>query len=127
LLVEGPDRVLSSILHASWSGRAVVLWQAYANAVLGCSIWNWLLARHPASRIAPLALLVPAFGLGASAWYLSEPLQAWKLPPLSRSSPDFDRHHAPARTDTADIAGVGKPAGGEILMHFLQLENILCR
>lgn len=79
LLVDGPDRVLGSIVHASWGGWMVVLWQALANALFGYSVWNWLLARHPASRIAPLALLVPAFGLGASAWYLSEPLQPWKI------------------------------------------------
>lgn len=79
LLIDGPHRVVGSLLHASSGGWGVVLWQAYANALLGYSIWNWLLARHPASRIAPLALLVPAFGLGASALYLSEPLQPWKL------------------------------------------------
>ncbi len=79
LLVEGPDRVLGSIVHASFGGWMVVLWQSLANALFGYSVWNWLLARHPASRIAPLALLVPAFGLGASAWYLSESLQAWKI------------------------------------------------
>ncbi|MEP7210845.1 MAG: EamA family transporter [Alphaproteobacteria bacterium] len=79
LMIDGSPRVLDSLRHASFGGWMVVLWQAYANALLGYSIWNWLLARHPASRIAPLALLVPAFGLGASAWYLAEPLQTWKL------------------------------------------------
>jgi O-acetylserine/cysteine efflux transporter len=78
LLIDGPHTVLGSMSHASAGGWAIVFWQAYANALLGYSIWNWLLARHPASRIArsrssflPLAR--------ASAMYLSEPLQLWKL------------------------------------------------
>ena len=41
--------------------------------------WAWLLARHPAATIAPLSLLVPVFGMGASAVLLAEPLSSWKL------------------------------------------------
>jgi O-acetylserine/cysteine efflux transporter len=37
------------------------------------------MARHPAATVAPMALLVPVFGLGASAVVLAEPLPAWKL------------------------------------------------
>ena len=33
----------------------------------------------PAATVAPMALLVPVFGMSASAWLLAEPLQAWKL------------------------------------------------
>jgi O-acetylserine/cysteine efflux transporter len=42
-------------------------------------VWNWLLARHPAATVAPLALLVPVFGMGASALSLGETLPMWKL------------------------------------------------
>ena len=41
--------------------------------------WAWLLARHPAATISPLSLLVPVFGMGASALLLHEPLTPWKL------------------------------------------------
>ena len=34
--------------------------------------WAWLLARHPASRVAPLSLLVPVFGMSLSALLLGE-------------------------------------------------------
>ena len=37
------------------------------------------MARHPAATIAPMALLVPVFGMGASALWLQESLPAWKL------------------------------------------------
>jgi O-acetylserine/cysteine efflux transporter len=60
----------------AWSSA---LWQSLANAMFGYGAWNWLLARHPASSIAPLGLLVPFFGLGASAWVLGEALPAWKI------------------------------------------------
>ena len=40
---------------------------------------DWLLARHPAASVTPLALLVPVFGMGASALWLAEPLPGWKI------------------------------------------------
>jgi O-acetylserine/cysteine efflux transporter len=57
----------------------VVLWQAVGNSLFGYAVWGWLLARHPASSVAPLSLLVPVFGLATSALVLGEPLQPWKL------------------------------------------------
>jgi O-acetylserine/cysteine efflux transporter len=42
-------------------------------------MWGWLLARHAAATVVPLALLVPVFGMGSAALFLGEPLPAWKL------------------------------------------------
>jgi O-acetylserine/cysteine efflux transporter len=56
-----------------------VLWQSVGNTMFGYGAWGWLLARHEATSVAPLALLVPVFGLGSSALVLGEPLQPWKL------------------------------------------------
>jgi O-acetylserine/cysteine efflux transporter len=61
---------------ATW---AAVLWQSVGNTLFGYAAWAWLLARHPAATVSPMALLVPVFGMGASAWWLGEPLPAWKL------------------------------------------------
>jgi O-acetylserine/cysteine efflux transporter len=47
--------------------------------MFGYACWAWLLSRHPAATIAPLSLLVPVFGMGASAIVLGETLPAWKL------------------------------------------------
>ena len=58
---------------------AAVAWQSWGNTLFGYAAWGWLLARHPASTITPMALLVPVFGMGASALLLAEPLPAWKL------------------------------------------------
>jgi O-acetylserine/cysteine efflux transporter len=56
-----------------------VAWQTVGNTLFGYSAWGWLLARHPAATVTPMALLVPVFGMGASALLLGEPLPAWKL------------------------------------------------
>ena len=58
---------------------AAVIWQAVGNTLFGYASWGWLLSRHPAATVAPMALLVPVFGMGASAWLLAEPLPSWKL------------------------------------------------
>jgi O-acetylserine/cysteine efflux transporter len=56
-----------------------VLWQAVGNTLFGYGAWAWLMARYPAATVSPMALLVPVFGIGASALLLSESLPVWKL------------------------------------------------
>jgi O-acetylserine/cysteine efflux transporter len=77
--VHGADAVAASVHAATWIGWAAVAWQAIGNTLFGYAVWNWLLARHPAATVTPSALLVPVFGMSASAWLLGEPLQGWKL------------------------------------------------
>ena len=79
LAFEGWDAVQAGVLHSTWSTWAAIAWQAWGNTLFGYAAWGWLLARHPAATIAPMALLVPVFGIGASVLYLGEPLPAWKL------------------------------------------------
>ena len=50
-----------------------------ANTLFGYTMWAWLLTRYPAGTVAPLSLLVPVFGIGASALVLDEPLPLWKI------------------------------------------------
>jgi O-acetylserine/cysteine efflux transporter len=78
-LVHGGEAIAASLQAATWAGWAAVAWQAIGNTLFGYAAWNWLLARHPAATVAPSALLVPVFGMSASAWLLGEPLQSWKL------------------------------------------------
>jgi O-acetylserine/cysteine efflux transporter len=77
--VEGPTLMQSALTQATPLVWASVLWQALGNTLFGYGVWNWLLARHPAATVAPLALLVPVFGMGASALSLGESLPGWKL------------------------------------------------
>jgi O-acetylserine/cysteine efflux transporter len=77
--LEGPQTIVQAVTHASAGIWACVLWQALGNTLFGYGVWNWLLARHPAATVTPMALLVPVFGMGASALSLGESLPAWKL------------------------------------------------
>jgi O-acetylserine/cysteine efflux transporter len=79
LLVEGPAAILNGLHHATWLTWSAVAWQSVGNTMFGYACWAWLLSRYPAATIAPLSLLVPVFGFGASALLLGEPLPLWKL------------------------------------------------
>jgi len=79
LLAEGPARIGGALAAADAATWAAVAWQAVGNTLFGYAAWGWLLARHPAGTIAPMALGVPVFGMASAAWWLAEPLPAWKL------------------------------------------------
>ncbi len=79
LVLEGPSLMLTSVQSASALVWTSVAWQAVGNTLFGYGAWNWLLSRHPAATITPVALLIPVFGMGASALALGEPLPMWKL------------------------------------------------
>lgn len=79
LTLEGLPRMAQGIAAADSSTWAAVVWQTAGNTLFGYGAWGWLLARHQAAQVAPLALLVPVFGLTTSALVLGEPLQTWKL------------------------------------------------
>ncbi len=79
LAVEGWDVAWAALRQADAPTWGAVAWQAWGNTLFGYAAWGWLLARHAAATITPMALLVPVFGMGASALWLSESLPAWKL------------------------------------------------
>jgi O-acetylserine/cysteine efflux transporter len=79
LWAEGWDALLAGVLQADVAAWAAVAWQAWGNSIFGYAAWGWLLSRYSAATITPMALLVPLFGMGSSAWWLGESLPAWKL------------------------------------------------
>ncbi|MDX2233994.1 MAG: EamA family transporter, partial [Hyphomonadaceae bacterium] len=79
LAFEGPAAMLAGLRDASPATWGAVLWQSVGNTMFGYGAWGWLLSRHPASAVTPMALLVPVFGMAASALALGEALPAWKL------------------------------------------------
>lgn len=79
LIVEGPTAIVEGVRAADAATWAAVLWQSVGNTLFGYAAWGWLLARYPAATITPMAMLVPVFGMGASAIFLGESLPAWKL------------------------------------------------
>lgn len=79
LVFEGAPRLGAALAAAGPGVWAAVLWQSVGNTMFGYGAWGWLLARYPAAAVAPMALLVPVFGMGAAAIFLGEPLPGWKL------------------------------------------------
>ena len=61
---------------AFWIGMAFM---AYFNTLFASIVWNALIQRHGASRVAPLSLLVPVFGLLTSGIYFREAFSVTEL------------------------------------------------
>jgi O-acetylserine/cysteine efflux transporter len=79
LALEGWDSSVHAVAAARAGAWAAVAWQAVGNTLFGYAAWSWLLTRYDAAVISPYALLIPIFGMGASALLLGEPLPPWKL------------------------------------------------
>ena len=79
LLTEGWPAISAGLLAADAYTWLAVAWQALGNSLFGYAAWAWLLARHPAATVTPMALLVPLFGMGGAALWLHESLPVWKL------------------------------------------------
>ncbi|WP_279483142.1 EamA family transporter [Aureimonas sp. SK2] len=77
--LEGWDAIRAGLAQANAVAWGAVLWQTVGNTMFGYAAWGWLLSRHPAALVTPMALLVPLFGMGASALLIGEPLPAWKI------------------------------------------------
>lgn len=79
LVTEGWSAMAAGVSQASAATWGAVLWQSVGNTMFGYGAWGWLLSRHPAASVAPTALLVPVFGMGASTLLLGESLPFWKV------------------------------------------------
>lgn len=79
IVLDGPSQIVHALGQASGGAWLAALWQAVGNTVFAFGAWGWLLARHPAATVTPMALLVPVFGILASVALLDEPLPGWKI------------------------------------------------
>jgi len=79
LVFDGWPAMQAAVTSAGPGAWAAVIWQSVGNTMFGYAAWGWLLARHPAALVTPMALLVPVFGMGASTLLLGESLPLWKL------------------------------------------------
>ncbi|HEY4547624.1 MAG TPA: EamA family transporter [Pedomonas sp.] len=78
-LFEGPAAMTAGLASADAATWAAVVWQSVGNSMFGYAAFGWLLSRYPAASVAPMSLLVPVFGMGASALLLGESLPLWKF------------------------------------------------
>ncbi|MDO8144038.1 MULTISPECIES: EamA family transporter [unclassified Isoptericola] len=76
LLVEGPDRIRTSLVSYDDPGAVgAVVGLAYTvllGTVAGSGLWTWLMSRHPAGVVAPFSMLVPVVGMTAAWLVLGE-------------------------------------------------------
>ncbi|WP_397451644.1 DMT family transporter [Pseudomonas sp. NA-150] len=69
-VVEG--HAWGSVMTASATAWAAVLYTAVSGGLIGFGLWYWLLGRHPVQRLAPFLLLVPVFAVALSQIFLKE-------------------------------------------------------
>jgi O-acetylserine/cysteine efflux transporter len=74
--LEGAPLQALAALRLPGQAAGVVAYSAIGSTLVATAVWAWLLARHPAGRVAPLSLLVPVFGMSLSALLLGERFQA---------------------------------------------------
>ena len=77
--VEGGERMATAVLHMSWLGAGAVVFQSLIATLAAFGAWSLLLARYPASVVAPFSLLVPVFGMSSTALLLGESVSPAKL------------------------------------------------
>ena len=77
--LEGAHRDWDAMRAAGAGAWGAVAWQVVGNTLFGFAAWSFLLARYDAAVVSPWALLIPVFGMGASAILLGEALPAWKV------------------------------------------------
>ncbi|MGN6162438.1 MAG: EamA family transporter [Marmoricola sp.] len=72
LLVDGPSGVAHGFAHFGLAAVGSTAFTVVLSTIVGFSIYNGLLRRHPASTVVPWVLLVPPFGIAAAALLLGE-------------------------------------------------------
>jgi O-acetylserine/cysteine efflux transporter len=66
LAFEGPGAMSEALASLGWPGLLSLLYIVVVATLFGWGAWTWLLARHPASSVAPFALLAPVVALIAT-------------------------------------------------------------
>ena len=82
LVVEGPASWVDAWHAWGWRQSASTAYTVVLSTLFGYGVWNSLLARHPASRVVPFALLVPVVAMAGG-----------------EDSDDFSTDFKPSRSD----------------------------
>ncbi len=78
LIIEGLNSWQEAIRAVNWISVASVMYLAYFSSLAGYGLWGKLLARYPATIVAPFALLVPIIGMSSAAIFLREGFTFWQ-------------------------------------------------
>lgn len=74
LLLDSPKTVFHTLTHLNALSLFSIAYLAFGATILGYGAWSYLLAKHPANRVAPLSLLIPVAGLITAQIVLDEHL-----------------------------------------------------
>jgi len=72
LIFEGPSAIGAAFGSLGLLTVGALAYLVLLSTLLGYGLWNHLIMRHGASRIAPFSLMVPIFGLTSAALVLGE-------------------------------------------------------
>ncbi|MPZ80323.1 MAG: EamA family transporter [Actinophytocola sp.] len=78
-IVEGPQRGWDALRTVTLPAAGAVLYVGIVATVVGFGVWGYLIRSYSASTVAPFSLLVPVFGMAASALLLDERLTPTRL------------------------------------------------
>ena len=67
-------RALGSL---SWLSIGALAYLVLLSTLVGYSVWNHLIVKYGASRVAPFSMLVPIFGVTSGTIVLGEHFTAW--------------------------------------------------
>lgn len=67
LLVEGPAEIGTALGRFGWAAGLSTVYTVVLSSLVGYTLFNSLMARHPAAAVVPYILLVPPVGM-VSAW-----------------------------------------------------------
>lgn len=79
LVVEGPEALLTPILHPTGRGWFVLFYTVVPVMWLGYLIWGTLLRTYPAGKVGPISLLVPCAALLFASLLVDEPIGGLRL------------------------------------------------
>jgi len=76
LALEGPAAIAAAVSGISALSLAALAYLVLASTLFGYGVWNQLIMRCGAGRVAPFSLLVPILGVASAALVLGEPFGA---------------------------------------------------
>ncbi len=69
---QGQSTFISSLVNIDGKAIFSVLFQVYPTTLFGYWVWNSLINKYQVSKVAPLSLLVPIFGIAGSFFIYNE-------------------------------------------------------
>jgi O-acetylserine/cysteine efflux transporter len=72
LAFEGPAAIAGAFASLGWKSVGALAYLVVLSTLAGYGLWNQLIMRHGAGKIAPFSLMVPVFALASSTLFLGE-------------------------------------------------------